>query len=369
MLSLWSGFREEMTMRRPPRVRITGPLTLYVDGFGEALIADGYTPLSARSQLELMAHVSRWLASKGLGPEDLTVSRMDEYLAARRGLGHTHLLSPRLMTPLLEHLRALGVAPPASPNEPLGPVERLLADYGRYLLRERSFAPSTALRYVGSARPFFAEQTCGADGELHLDALSPREVTQFVLRECNWRTAGSGKCAVNRLRCMLRYLHVTGRAPDLAWAVSPGPSWRLASLPKRIDRQQVSALLASCDRRIAAGRRDFAILTVLVRLGLRCGKVARLELSDLDWRAGEVVVRGKGSRAERLPLPVDVGEAVAGWLRRGPAPLRLHQRLHPAARAPWRIVAQHGVVGRGEGIGACGPAAYCGTPAAPHRGL
>jgi integrase/recombinase XerD len=304
-------------MRRPPRVRMTGPLTLYVDGFVEALIGQDYTPLSARSQLELMAHVSRWLAANGLGPEGLTVSRVEEFLVSRRDLGHTHLLSPRGMTPLLEHLRALGVAPQPSPIEPPCAAERLLAAFGQYLLRERGFAPSTALRYLGSVRPFLAEQRCGADGELHLDDLSPRDITAFVLRECKWRTNGSAKCALTRLRCLLRFLHVTGRAPELAWAVPSGPSWRLSSLPKGIERQQVAALRASCDRRTTAGRRDFAILTVLVRLGLRCGEVATLELGDLDWRAGEVVVRGKGSREERLPLPVDVGEALAGWLRRG----------------------------------------------------
>ena len=210
-------------------------------------------------------------------------------------------------------------------------------------------------RYVGFARRFVA-QRAGTDGEVDLAGLSPEEVTQFVLRECSERVPRSAKCGLTRLRSLLRFLHVEGRAPELAWAVPSGPSWRLASLPKGIDRRQVyvlwnpsytnlrvrngfylrgfppnedsvdcdggafhriTALLASCDRRTAVGRRDFAILTMLVRLGLRCGEVANLELADLDWRAGEILVRGKGSREERLPLPVDVGEAVAGWLRRG----------------------------------------------------
>jgi integrase/recombinase XerD len=315
---------------------------LYVDGFGEALMAQGYTPLSARSQLELMAHVSRWLAANGLGPEDLSVSRIGEFLISRRDLGHTHLLSPRGMTPLLEHLRALGVAPEASPIEPPGAAERLLADFGEYLLRERGFAPSTALRYLGSVRPFLADQRCGADGELHLDGLSPRDITAYVLRECNWRSPGSAKCTVTRLRCLLRFLHVTGRAPELAWSVPSGPSWRLSSLPKGIEPRQVVALRASCDRRTTAGRRDFAILTALVRLGLRCGEVAALELGDLDWRAGEVIVRGKGSQEERLPLPVDVGEALAGWLRRGrprSETTKVFTRLH----APYRGLSSSGV--------------------------
>jgi integrase/recombinase XerD len=301
--------------RRPPRVRITGPLVRYVDGFGRALLDQGYTPLSARSQLELMAHLSRWLADSEHGAESLTPARVDEFLAARRGEGHTHLLSPRGLAPLLAHLRGLGVTPIAA-SEPVNAVERLLADYARFLLRERGFAGATAQRYVGFARRFLT-QRAGTDGEVDVAGLSPAEVTQFALRECSERVPGSAKCGLSRLRSLLRFLHVEGRAPALAWAVPSGPSWRLASLPKGIDRRQVTALLASCDRRTAVGRRDFAILTMLVRLGLRCGEVANLELADLDWRAGEILVRGKGSREERLPLPVDVGEAVAGWLRRG----------------------------------------------------
>src|SRR5687768_12868113 len=143
--------------RQPPRVRITGALVQYVDGFGRALLDQGYTPLSARSQLELMAHVSRWLAESELGAESLTPARVDEFLAARRGEGHTHLLSPRGMAPLLEHLRGLGVTPIAA-GEPVNAVERLLADYARFLVRERGFAGATVQRYVGFARRFLAQR-------------------------------------------------------------------------------------------------------------------------------------------------------------------------------------------------------------------
>lgn len=303
-------------MGRAPRVRVAGPLAEYVDGFGEALMCAGYSTFSARSQLEFMAHVSRWLVTREFGVEDLTVSRVGEFLEARRGAGYTHLLSLRGTAPLLDYLRELGVSPLASPSEPLSATEQLLADYCRYLLHERGFASSTSLRYVGSARRFLAHSG-RADGELRLTDLAPREITQFVLRECDWRTRGSGKCVITRLRSLLRFLHVTGRAPELAWAVPSGPSWRLGSLPKGIEQEKVVALLASCDRSTVAGRRDFAIVTVLVRLGLRCAEVAAMELSDVDWRRGEVVIRGKGSREERLPLPVDVGDAVVGWLRAG----------------------------------------------------
>jgi site-specific recombinase XerD len=122
------------------------------------------------------------------------------------------------------------------------------------------------------------------------------------------------------LRCLLRFLHVEGVTPTgLASSVPGAAGWRLASLPKAIDGAVVTRLLASCDPQSAAGRRDLAVLTLLARFGLRVGEVATLELADIDWRTGEVLVRGKGNRQDRLPLPVDVGEAVVGWLRRRPA--------------------------------------------------
>ena len=131
-------------------------------------------------------------------------------------------------------------------------------------------------------------------------------------------SVGSAKCMVTRLRVLLRFLHVEGEIErDLAGAVPSVASWRLASLVKAVDAQSLARLVRSCDRRTRVGRRDFAILTLLSRLGLRAGEVAALQLSDIDWRAGEVLIRGKGSRQEHLPLPADVGETLAGWLSRG----------------------------------------------------
>ena len=139
-----------------------------------------------------------------------------------------------------------------------------------------------------------------------------------MLAETGARSVGSATLVVVGLRALLRYLHQAGiTRTDLADAVVSAASWPGSSLPRPIDAGQAARLLRSCDRRTAVGRRDFAILTLLLRLGLRVGEVAALQLGDVDWRHGEILVRGKGHREERLPLPADVGEAIAGWLRRG----------------------------------------------------
>jgi integrase len=120
------------------------------------------------------------------------------------------------------------------------------------------------------------------------------------------------------LRSILDWLHLTGAVPvSLAGAVPAAAGSRLRGLPKGLDEDQLRRLLSSCDRRRATGRRDYAILLMLARLGLRAGEVAALGLDDIDWRAGEISVRGKGNSSERLPLPADVGAAIAAYLRRG----------------------------------------------------
>jgi integrase/recombinase XerD len=139
----------------------------------------------------------------------------------------------------------------------------------------------------------------------------------FVVRSARHYAIGKRR-KVNSSRSLLRFLFVEGHtAGQLEAAVPKVAGWRLAGLPPAFGRPEVARLLASCDRRSTFGRRGFAVLTVLVRLGLRAGEVAALELADVDWHNGEVIICGKGRRQERLPLPVDVGDALVGWLRRG----------------------------------------------------
>jgi integrase/recombinase XerD len=298
-------------------VGVAGPLVAFAPGFRAELVRRGYRPGSAADQLRLMAYASGWLAVHGLQAGDLTEVRVAQLMSERRAAGRWRLLSPRAMFPLLEYLRGSGVVPAAMPAVPLTPSEVLIDRYSSYLLERRSLAPSSVRNYVGVARVFLSWRETVADG-LWLEGLDAAAVSEFVLGEAQRSSVGSAKCMVTRLRALLRFLHVEGEIEwDLAGAVPSVASWRLASLVKALDARSLARLLSSCDRRTRVGRRDFAVLTLLSRLGLRAGEVAALRLSDIDWRAGEVLVRGKGSRQERLPLPADVGETLAGWLSRG----------------------------------------------------
>jgi integrase len=298
-------------MSDPSRVRFTGPLVGHVAGFGAMLEAAGYRH-GGVDQLRVMAHVSRWLAAEGLAVGDLTPDRVEQFLVARREAGYTLWLSSKGVAPLMGYLRSVGAVPPPAPIVAATPAERCLSAFRTYLLEERGLSEGTVAADVHVAGLFLAGRPAG---DLGLEQLTPGEVVEFVRRQCEGR--GSAYVTAG-LRAFLRFCHVTGLTPrPLVDAVPKVASWRLATLPKAVDPTIVEALLASCDRRRTYGRRDFAVLMLLSRLGLRAGEVTALRLEDIDWRAGEILIRGKGPRLDRLPLPADVGEAVAGWLRRG----------------------------------------------------
>jgi integrase/recombinase XerD len=173
------------------------------------------------------------------------------------------------------------------------------------------------VRYVPTAR-LFLDGVMEAGGR-GLDRLAAADVSSFLARECRRRSIAGGRELVVALRSFLRYLHVEGlTSAPLQWAVPGVADLRDRSLPRGLDPAAVKRLLASCDRRRTVGRRDYAVLLLLSRLGLRAGEVAALTLEDLDWRTGELLVAGKGGRYERLPLAVDVGEAIVSYLKRRP---------------------------------------------------
>lgn len=296
-------------------VRVTGPLQGYPRGFSEQLTVLGYSRLSAADQLRLMAYLSRWLAGRGLGAGQLTPQRAEQFLRARRRAGHASRLSQRGLTPLLGYLRGQGVTPQPMPAAST-PVQQMVGDYRIYLAQERGLAAGTIRRHVRDAGLFLTEYLARDDSDL--GALTPGEVTDFVLRECRRRGPGSARNLVASLRSLLRFCYLQGHtARQLAPAVPGAAGWRGGALPREVEAGQVSRLLRSCDRDTVTGRRDYAILVLLSRLGLRVGEVAALTLDDIDWRHGEIVIRGQGGRRDRLPLPADAGQALAGYLSGG----------------------------------------------------
>lgn len=329
-------------MSNPSRVRMTGPLTPYAEGFAAELARQGYRPNAAANQLQLMAHLSRWLATQGIDAKTLTRSVLDNFLATRRAQGYRLWRSSKALRPFLDYWCDLGFTLVESEIE-RGPAEDLLACYRAYLLNIRGLAAATARGYVDMVRPFVQRRV--VDGELGWHVLTSADVVAFIHSACqHCACIGTAKLKITALRSLLRYLYFEGliRSPLVA-AVPSVAGAKLAGLPQSLGAEDVARLLAACDRRTITGRRDFALLLLLVRLGLRAGEARRLRLDDVDWRAGELTVRGKGTRIDRLPLPQDVGEALAAYLRRGRPPTAQGRTVFVRVRAPHQPLTSGGV--------------------------
>jgi integrase/recombinase XerD len=210
----------------------------------------------------------------------------------------------------------------------------LLAEFRAWLVRERGLAPETVRCYCQHAGKFLGELPDPLDAAVR--QLDSGQVSSFMIAYCRDRNSWSAKAMATALRAFLRFLHVSGHTPTaLAGAVPAVAGWRLASLPRGLDAAVVARLLECCDRTTVVGRRDYAILTVLARLGLRGAEATTLELGDIDWRSGEFTVHGKDNRVDRLPLPVDVGEAIVAYLTNG-RPACGVRALFCTVRAPYR---------------------------------
>src|SRR2546429_7601133 len=191
----------------------------------------------------------------------------------------------------------------------------LLADFCTWLDRRRGLSPVSVRCYSKQAKYFLA----AAGGPEAVRSLDAGRVTAFMVDWSRDRNSWSAKAMVTSLRAFLRFAHATGRtAVSLAGAVPAVASWRLSALPRALSAAETGRLLVGCGRETAAGLRDYAVLSLLARLGLRGAEAAGLRLGDIDWRAGEIAVTGKGSRTARLPLPAPAGEALAARITGGP---------------------------------------------------
>lgn len=315
--------------------RVFGPLAGPLEEtFRADLLAQGYRLSATGAPMAVLRDLSRWLAGRGLVGDELSEDRLEEFAADRRDAGRQRYVSVRWLAPVVAFLRAEGVVPPPPPAPEATGLELVLANYHDWLVNERDLAAKTVLRYDKSARLFLGPRVESAGGGSGVEGLSAADVTAFLLHECSRVSIGSAKGRVSELRSLLRFLHLQGLAPASLAAAVPGVAgWSGARLPMAPSAGQVAAMLEACDRSELVGRRDFAVLTLLARLGLRSAEVAGLELEDLDWRGGEIVIRGKGRRTDRLPLPVDVGDAMAAYLAGG-RPQVACRRVFLRGRAP-----------------------------------
>lgn len=309
-----------------------GPLGAHIDSFAQILEVQGYKKSTAKYKITIAADFSRWLDQQGFSVADLDEITLSEFLLFRGRRGSIFKIEPPTLQDLLKHLRKTGVVPDAVRFDDDSNRRRIECDFAKYLAQERGLEQITIDSYLPIARKFLSDQF--GTGPIVLNDLHPSDIVRFIL--CSTETVGSKSAQriVCSLRSFFRFLYQKGEtAIDLSPSALTVANRRLSELPKFLEPEQVECLLQSCNQDTLVGRRDYVILLLMARLGLRAGDVVHMTLDDIDWEVGELIVCGKSDRQQRLPLAQDVGEALVKYLCDGRPPCSL-RRVFIRIKAP-----------------------------------
>jgi len=312
----------------------SGVFGAYLDAFCAHLEEHGYARATIRTKLWAVGYLARWMEARDLAVADLNERRIDECIDARCRSGRACRGYPSTMLQLLDVLRSTGVVPRSDHHCEESPATVLMGRYEAYLRRERALAETTITGYRPFVLEFIADHL--RDGSDRPSVLGPRDVEEFLLARVRKMAPKRGLLMGSALRSFLRFLFLRSETEvDLALAVPTVRQWRLSTVPRHLPADDVERLLQACDTSSATGRRNHAILLLLARLGLRASEIVSLELGDLRWREGEIIVRGKGEVHDSLPLLADVGGALTLYLTED-RPTCASRRVFLCMRAPHR---------------------------------
>jgi integrase/recombinase XerD len=312
-----------------------GPLAAYLGTFAESLGEQGYAQPCIHRQVMLAACFSQWLKQKGVPRHHITSEHPARYLRLRHRRRRPIRKDFGALANFIKCLRREQVIPDVkNSTRPLTPAEACVRTYQVYLREERALAEATIVVYVRFTGRFLKDRF--GKGPVKPSRLRAKDVVRFVQRQAPRMHVKGAKLMTTALRSFLQYVRYLGETQlDLAAAVPTVANWSMTSIPRGIAPDQARRLLSQIDCSTAIGRRNYAILLMLARLGLRSGEVAFLELDDIDWEAGSLSVRGKGGRRVQLPLPKDVGDAIVAYLR-ARRPRSASRRVFLRAQAPIR---------------------------------
>lgn len=311
-----------------------GPLGPHLATFAAWAAQRGYAVSTCHDQVRLAAGFSRWLGQRGVGLRSISPDHVGQFLQYRRRRLRPHVSDDTVLRRVLEVLTDQGVLrrPAAAAPRRATLIEREAHAYLDYLRQERGLQAHTAASYARFVRRFLADRC--ARTRVPLARLRPTDVIGFIRRHAPRLHPRQAKLLTTALRSFLHYGWYRGViAHDLGSVVPTVPQWSTTSIPRAIPPDLVQRLLRAMERRTRLGRRDYAIVLLLARLGLRAGEVAGLALEDIDWPAGRLRLRRKGGRTMDLPLPADVGHAIVAYLREG-RPRRGDRHVFLRARAP-----------------------------------
>lgn len=291
-----------------------GPLVPHLNAFAAVLSGQGYSRLTTKVKIRAISKLSQWLQRRHLVIEDLNESCISEFIRYRKKRNLLRSGDQLALKQFIGFLREEGVLSAFVAEIKVSEIQRIVNSFAQYLQQERGLSQATIDNYLPTVRRFLTERF--RKRKIIFEKLCAQDISKFVLRYAHAMSPGRAKTMVNALRSFFRFLYQRGEiALDLAAAVPTVARWQFSEIPKFLQPEQVKHLLKTCDRSTGTGKRNYAILLLMARLGLRAGEIVHMELDDILWEAGELIVKGKSSREEKLPLPHDVGQAIATYLR------------------------------------------------------
>jgi len=309
-----------------------GPLREYIPSFAALSRRQGYTNATINSRLRLVRALDRWIQKRRVRIEGLSEKRCSQFFRDHRKRHKVNCSDDANLRSLLTYLREAKVLGPPVFRDQTTPIDQLQADFAHHLEEQRGLRPTTLEQYLFHTRRFLLGRF--GSGALRLDELNSQDIVRCVLGQARTVSRHAARCMAKALRSLLRFLHQRGDiATDLAASVPSVAYWSLAELPKYLTPWQIALVLKHSEQGNATVQRDRAILLLLARLGLRASEVVRMRLEDIDWETGELTIHGKGGRDDRLPLPRDVGQCLAEYLRRI-RPKCPYREVFIRARAP-----------------------------------
>jgi site-specific recombinase XerD len=292
----------------------TGPLAPYFGAFASVLSGQGYSRLTRKVKIRAISKFSQWLQKRRLVIKDINESCINKFIRYRKKRNLLRSGDELSLKQFITFLCDEGILSAFLAEIKVSEIQRIENSFAQYLQQERGLNQATIDNYLPTVRRFLTE--CFRKRKIIFEKLSARDIPKFVLHYAHTMSPGRAKTMVNALRSFFRFLHQNGEIDiDLAAAVPTVARWQFSEIPKFLQPEEVKCVLESCDRSTGTGKRNYAILLLLSRLGLRAGEIVHMELDDILWETGEIMVKGKSIRDEKLPLPHDVGQAIVTYLQ------------------------------------------------------
>jgi len=295
---------------------LSGPLIGQLDAFAIHIESLGFPRQYLGRQLRVVANFSRWLKDNNVTIKNIRTRHVSLFLNTHHpekcGTTGEHATLKRLINFLQEH----GLCQQPVQQTKQSQVQKAVDDFGCYLVVERNLSPKTRIQYAPTITRFLSERF--GRKKINLSRLSAADIISFIQKEASRRSIARAKVATNAMRAFIRYgIQCCDIAPNLSSAVPSVAAWTMTDIPRAISLSDVQAVLSHCPRDTLIGLRDYAILLLLARLGLRSGEIVGLTLDSIDWEAGSIFVAGKLAKSTWLPLPADVGDAISSYLLHG----------------------------------------------------